>query len=155
MRTCACVRIKRNDGNNWPFWDPTIHDCRCGNLNYNSLSSFFCKFLFFLERCNKFIPKGKKWGLGVGWGLVRVFRIPLKRIILPLSKVGSHTVIQGEFTTHFVVFIFEDRSFLQHVMSRFSTGENILYKQGRTALSQEEQREDQELDNRMCFHHIK
>jgi hypothetical protein len=32
---------------------------------------------------------------------------------------------------------------------------NVLSKQGRTALSQEGQREGQELDNRMCCHHIK
>jgi hypothetical protein len=69
-----------------------------------------------------------------------------------LKKRGRHP---GDSTTHFVVFIFENRSFLQHVTSRYSLRRNVLSKQGRTVLSQEGQREDQELDNRMCCHHIK
>jgi len=62
---------------------------------------------------------------------------------------------QVKFTTGFRVFTFENQSFLQHVTCRSELRRNALWKQGRTGLSQEGQREGQELDIRMCCHHIK
>jgi hypothetical protein len=61
------------------------------------------------------------------------------------------------FTTHFVVFIFEQTIFTTCDVSLFLRWNMIfeISKQRRTALSEEEQREVQELDNRMCCHHIK
>ena len=60
-----------------------------------------------------------------------------------------------KFTTGFRVFTFENQSFLQHVTCRSELRRNALWKQGRTGLSQEGQREGQELDIRMCCPHIK
>jgi hypothetical protein len=101
------------------------------------------------------IPKGKKWGLGVGRGLVRVFRIPLKRRILLLSKAGSHAITKVTLQ-HIRGFHFS-RTHHVYNMSRPADQlrRNVFSKQGRTVLSQEGQREGQELDNRMSCHLIR
>ena len=94
----------------------------------------------------KLILKGKMWGLSVGKSLVRVFRNPLKRIILPLSKAGHMQTLVGErwsferrvshprWNLQQVsgFSLFENQSFLQHVTCRSELRRNALWKQGRT-----------------------
>ena len=137
---------------------PFRANCKMATYNFSKSSLFSgCSLL-----------KGKKWGLAGGRGLVRVFRNPLKRIILPLIKAGHMQTLVVErwsfertvsskvkFTTCFRVFTFENQSFLQHVTCRSPLRRNAVWKQGRTGLSQEGQWEGQELDIRMCCHHIK
>ena len=105
----------------------SMYECRC----YERLQT---KTKEFTRLPYAFIRKGKKWGLSLGKGLVRVFRNPLKRIILPLSKAGHMQTLVGE-RWSFERRVSHPRWNLQQVSGFSLLRTNHFYNMWRVALS--------------------